>query len=104
MVVHDGEKSFKAQLTNIDKYKELIISLHAKVTENHKVMIAHQETLKHIIEGMDKNKRLKNLYGLECDVDQDVMATMDFTASPVYCHLQVTVISNDGWCWALAWR
>ena len=42
--------------------------------------------------------------GLKCDVDQDVMVTMNFTPSTVYCHLQVTVISDDGWCWALAWR
>ena len=42
--------------------------------------------------------------GLKCDVDQDVMFTMDFTPSSVYNHLRVTVISDDGWCWALAWR
>ena len=32
------------------------------------------------------------------------MVTMDFTPSPVYRHLQVTVTSDDGWCWALEWQ
>ena len=32
------------------------------------------------------------------------MVKMDFTPSPVYSHLQVTVISDDGWCWDLAWK
>ena len=32
------------------------------------------------------------------------MVTMNFTLSTVHCHLQFTVISDDGWCWALAWR
>ena len=57
-----------------------------------------------ILEGMENNKRLKRLDGLKYDVNQDVMVTMDFTLSPVYCHLQVTIISDDNWCWDLAWR
>ena len=32
------------------------------------------------------------------------MVTMDFTPSPLYFHLRVTVISDDGWCWDLAGR
>ena len=32
------------------------------------------------------------------------MVTMDFTLSSVYSHLRVTVISDDGWCWALSWN
>ena len=32
------------------------------------------------------------------------MVTMDFTPSPVYCHLPVTVISDVYWCWDLVWR
>ena len=67
-------------------------------------MIAHQKKLKPILEGMEKKERLKNLDGLKCDVNQDVMITMEFTPSPVYCHLRFTVISYDGWCWYLAWR
>ena len=29
---------------------------------------------------------------------------MGLNPSPVYRHLQVTVISDDGWCWDLLWR
>ena len=36
MLVHDGEQYFKVQLEKIDKHEERNISLHAKVTENHK--------------------------------------------------------------------
>ena len=32
------------------------------------------------------------------------MVTMDFTPSPVYRHLLVTVIADYGWCWDLIWR
>ena len=53
---------------------------------------------------MENNKRLKHLDGLKFDVDQDVMVTMDFTPSPVYHHLLVTLICDDGWCWDLVWR
>ena len=45
MLVHYGEKSFKAQLAQMDKHEERIISLHAKVTENHKEIISHQTKL-----------------------------------------------------------
>ena len=67
-------------------------------------MVAHQEKLKPILEGMENKKRLKCLDGLNFYVDQDVRVTMDFTPSSVYRYLQVTVISDDGWWWALAWR
>ena len=60
--------------------------------------------MKPILEGMEKKKRIKMLDGLKCDVDQDVMVPIDFNPSPVYRHLQVTVISDDGWCWELLWR
>ena len=53
---------------------------------------------------MKNNKRFKNLDRLKCDVDQDVLITIDFTPSTMYINLQVTVISDDGWCWALALR
>ena len=56
MLVHDGEQSFKAHLVQIDKHKECIIYLQAKVTDNHKEMIAHQKKLKPILEGMEKKK------------------------------------------------
>ena len=36
MLVHDGEQYFKVQLEKIDKHEERNISIHAKVTENHK--------------------------------------------------------------------
>ena len=32
------------------------------------------------------------------------MVAMYFTPSLVYCNLRVTVISDIGWCWALAWH
>ena len=86
MLAHDGEQYFKAHLAQMDKHKECNISLQAKVTDNNKEMISHKKKLKPIIEGMEKKKRLKRLYGLKCDVDQDVMVTMDFTPSPVYCN------------------
>ena len=50
---------------------------------------------------MKNNKRFKNLDRLKCDVDQDVLITIDFTPSTMYINLQVTVISDDGWCWDL---
>ena len=53
---------------------------------------------------MEKKKRIKRLDGLKCDVDQYVMVTMDFTPPSVYRHLQVTIIYDDGWCWALIGR
>ena len=92
----------------MDNNEEHIITLQAKVTENHKKMISHQKKFKLILEGMElvigKKKRLKSLDGLKYDVDQDAMVTMDFTPSTVYRTLQVTVISDYGWCWDLAWR
>ena len=85
----------------IDNNEEHIITLQAKVTENHKKMISHQKKFKLILEGMElvigKKKRLKSLDGLKYDVDQDAMVTMDFTPSTVYRTLQVTVISDYGW-------
>ena len=104
MLVHDGEQSFKVHLAQIDKHKERIIYLQEKVTENHKEMVAHQYKLKPILEGMENKKWVKFLDGLKCDVDQYVMVTMDFTPPSVYRHLQVTIISDNGWCWALIWR
>ena len=56
MLVHDGEQYFKAQLEQIDKYEEHIIYLQAKVTENHQEMIARQNQLKPILEGMENKK------------------------------------------------
>ena len=53
---------------------------------------------------MEKKKLINSLGGIQCDVDQDVMVTMNFTPSPVYRHLRFTVISDDDWCRALAWR
>ena len=41
MFVDDREQSFKAQLSQIDKQKERMISIHTKVTDNHKEMIVH---------------------------------------------------------------
>ena len=55
MLVHGGEKYFKAQLAQIDKHEEHIISLQAEVTENHKELIAHQKKLKPIL-GCMENK------------------------------------------------
>ena len=55
MFVHDGEKYLKAQLSQIDKHEERIISLQVKVTDNHTEMIAHQNKLKPILEGMENN-------------------------------------------------
>ena len=104
MLVHDGEQYFKAQLAKNDQRQELIISLQEKVIENHKEIIVHQKKLKHIIEGMENKKRLKRLDGLQFDSDQDVMVTMYFNPSPVYSHLRVTTISDNGWYWDLAWR
>ena len=101
MLVHNGEQYFKAQVGQIDKNEECIISLQVKVTDNNKEIIAHQNKLKPILEGKEKKKRIKHLDGLKCYVDQDAMVTMDFTPSPVYFHLWVTVIFDDVWCWAL---
>ena len=60
MLFHDGRQTFKTQLTKIDNNEELIIALQGKVSENHKEVIAHQNKLKPILEGMDpiirKNK------------------------------------------------
>ena len=73
MLVHDEEQYFKVQLEKIDKHEEHNISLHAKVTEKQKEMIACQNKLKPILEGKENNKWLKRLDGLKYDVDQDVM-------------------------------
>ena len=56
MLVHDGDQTFKVQIPKIYKQEERIINLQAKVTENHKEMIAHPKNLKHIIEGMEESK------------------------------------------------
>ena len=66
-------------------------------------MIAHQNKLKPIIEDMEQKKWLKSLDRLKYNVDQDVMVRIDFNPSPVHFTLWVTVISDDGWCWALEW-
>ena len=104
MLVHYGKQNFKAQLAKIDNNEEIIITLQAKVTENHKEMIANQKKFKPVLEGTEKKKRFKSLNGLKCDVYQDVMVNNYFTPSPVYCHLRVTIIYDDDWCWYLAWR
>ena len=41
MLVHGGEKYFKAQLAQIDKHEEHIIYLHAMVTDNNKEISFH---------------------------------------------------------------
>ena len=96
MMVHDGEQYFKVHIEKIYKHEEHIIYLQKNVTENHKEIIAHQKRLKHILEGIDKKKRINFLDGLKCGIEQVV--TMDFTPSPVYRHLRVTIISDDFWC------
>ena len=61
MLFHDGEQTFKAQLSKMDNHEEHIVTLQAKFTGNHKEMIAHQKKLKPILEGMDKKKQIKIL-------------------------------------------
>ena len=56
MLVHDVEQYFKAQIAQIEKHGERIISIQEKVTDNHKEMISHQNKFISILEGMEKKK------------------------------------------------
>ena len=101
MLFQDGKQTFKTKLANIDNNEEHIITLQWKVTEDHKEIIAQHNKLRPVLEGIEKNKRLKSLYGFKCDFYQDVMFTIYFIPSPLYLHLRVTVISDGVWCWDL---
>jgi hypothetical protein len=54
MLVRDGEQSLKDQLTMLTKHEDVLANLQAKMTEQHKVVIAYKKKVKSLLDDADE--------------------------------------------------